>query len=77
MPLVRTLVRVEDIDVGREQENPDTWLTIISYDGSGQYSKDGTKRLIVWRDSDDDDEYPRQHAEWYPLGTLIPLDVRV
>lgn len=74
--MTRILVAVEDIEVELEQENPDTWLKVINYDGSGNFDAAHTMRQIVWRDADDDDEYPRQYSEWYPLGTLIPLEVR-
>lgn len=67
------LIKVEDIDVSLEQENTETWMRVLPYDGSGAFSKDGKKRYIVWRDTDDDDEYPVQHGQWYPVGTLIPL----
>jgi len=70
-------VRVEDIDPGLEQENPQTWLRILPYDGCGQYNADRTMRYINWCDPDDDDEYPEQYGQWYPVGTLIPLDFYV
>lgn len=68
-----THVRVEDIDVDREQYNPVTDMRVLNYDGSGEYNEDKSARLIVWRDAGDYDEYPIQHARWYPVGTLIPL----
>jgi hypothetical protein len=74
--MIRVLVPVEDIDVSLEQGSTDTWMQIICYDGSGDWNTENTMRLIVWRDAEDDDEYPRQHGEWYPRGTLIPLDIR-
>jgi hypothetical protein len=75
--MARTLVKVEDIDVELEQEHYDTCMRIYATDWCGSYSTDGTKRLIVWVDPDDDDpEYPVQYAEWYPAGSFIPLDVR-
>lgn len=78
MARVEQLVKVEDIDISLEQEHARSGMKIYTADGSGQYSADGSQRLIVWIDPDDDDwEYPRQSDVWYPLGTLIPLEVHV
>lgn len=74
--LTRTLVPVEDIDIAREQEHADTGERILCYDGSGQWNTEKTVRLIVWYDPyDEDQEYPVQRDEWYPRGTLIPLNI--
>jgi hypothetical protein len=71
----RVLIPVENIDVRKRQENPDTWMRVYSADGSGQYNEDKTMRLIVWISSDDNSEYPYQHDAWYKVGTKIPLEV--
>lgn len=71
----RTPTKVEDIQVQHEPVNFDTYNKVYPYEGCGMYNDDRTKRLIVWIDAEDNDEYPRTFFEWYPVGTMIPLEI--
>lgn len=71
----RTPTKVEDIQIEHEPRNFDTWMKVYPHDGCGEYSADGQSRCIVWIDADDNDEYPHQNAQWYRVGTMIPLEL--